>query len=78
MKTNGFKDPDINLRSYSQLIFDKGAQHLLKMQCFYQHDGEKTASSTNIARKIGYPHVEEDRRLSLALYQNQLKMDLRP
>jgi hypothetical protein len=23
------------------------------------HNGEKTASSTNVARKTGYPHVED-------------------
>jgi hypothetical protein len=35
---------------YSQLIFGKGAKI---------HNGEKTASSTNVAGKSGFPHVED-------------------
>jgi hypothetical protein len=44
------EDPDINLCNYSQLIFNKEA---------INHDGEKTASSINVAAKTGYPHVED-------------------
>jgi hypothetical protein len=36
--------------SYSYLIFEKSAQKT--------YDREKTASSTNVAGKTGYPHVE--------------------
>jgi hypothetical protein len=44
------EDPDINPLICSKLIFDKEAK---------THDGEKTAFSTNVAGKTGYPHVED-------------------
>jgi hypothetical protein len=46
MKTrwNRIEDPDMNLHNYTHLIFDKGAKN-----------GEKTASSINVAGKSGYP-----------------------
>jgi hypothetical protein len=39
----------MNPHSYAHLIFDKGAK---------TYDGEKTASSTNIAGKSGYLPAE--------------------
>jgi hypothetical protein len=36
----------MNPYNYTHLIFDKGAK---------KYDGEKTASSTNVAGKSGYP-----------------------
>jgi hypothetical protein len=44
------EDPNINSHSYSQPFLTK--EHRA-------HDGEKTASSTNVAGKTGYPHVED-------------------
>jgi uncharacterized protein (DUF736 family) len=43
------EDLDINALIYSHPIFDKGAQI---------HDGEKKPSSTDIAGRSGYPHIE--------------------
>jgi hypothetical protein len=40
---NRIQDLDMNPHSYAHLIFDKGAKNI--------HDGEKTASSTNVAEK---------------------------
>jgi hypothetical protein len=42
------EDPDMNPHNYTHLIFDKGAKI---------YDGEKTASSTNVAGKSSYPSV---------------------
>jgi hypothetical protein len=42
------EDSDINPLIHSNLIFDKGAQI---------YNGEKAPSSTDVARKSGYPHV---------------------
>jgi hypothetical protein len=39
----------MNLHNYAQLIFDKGAK---------TYNGEKTASSINVAWKTGYLPVE--------------------
>jgi hypothetical protein len=43
------KDPDMNPCSYAHLIFEKAPK---------AYDGEKTASSTNVAGKTGYLHAE--------------------
>jgi hypothetical protein len=43
---NRIKDPDVNPHNYTHLIFDKGAKI---------YNGEKTASSTNVVGKSGYP-----------------------
>jgi hypothetical protein len=42
------KDPDRNPRSNSELIFENEPK---------TYQGEKTASSTNVAGKTGCPHV---------------------
>jgi hypothetical protein len=40
------------------------------------HDGEETASSTNVALETGYLHAQiEIRSMSFTLYKYQLKMD---
>jgi hypothetical protein len=44
------EDPDINPHSYSQLIFDKGAQNTR---------WRKAVSSTSVAGKTGNPHVKD-------------------
>jgi hypothetical protein len=49
MKTSGTEDPDMNLHSNAHLIFDQGAK---------TYNGEKTASSTNIAGKSDYLPAE--------------------
>jgi hypothetical protein len=49
MKTSGTEDPDMNAHNYTHLIFDKGAK---------KYNGEKTASSTNVAGKSGYLPAE--------------------
>jgi uncharacterized protein (DUF736 family) len=41
------EDPDINPPIYSQLILTKESK---------THDGENTASSTNVAGNTGYPY----------------------
>jgi hypothetical protein len=46
---NRLEDSDINSHKYAQMIFDKGTK---------THNGEKTASSTNVAGKTGHVHVE--------------------
>jgi hypothetical protein len=43
------EDPDMNPHSYAELIFEKGAK---------AYNGEKTASSTNVAGKNGYLPVK--------------------
>jgi hypothetical protein len=43
---NSIEDPDMNPHNYTRLIFDKVPK---------TYDGEKTASSTNVAGKSGYP-----------------------
>jgi hypothetical protein len=43
---NGIEDPEMNPHSYAHLILTK------------VNDGEKTASSTNVARKTVYLHSE--------------------
>jgi uncharacterized protein (DUF736 family) len=45
---NRIEDPDMNPTKNTHLIFDKGAKI---------HNGEKIASSTNVAGKSGYPSV---------------------
>jgi hypothetical protein len=44
---NRIKDPDMNSHNYSHLIFDKGAKNI-----------GKTASSTHVAGKSGYPSAK--------------------
>jgi hypothetical protein len=39
----------MNSHSYAHLVFEKGAKNIRK---------EKTASSTNVARKSGYPSAK--------------------
>jgi hypothetical protein len=51
MKASGTEDPDINLHSYSHLIF------FFLMKEPKTCDEEKTASSTNGAGKTGYLHA---------------------
>jgi hypothetical protein len=46
---NRIEDPDMNLHSYAQLIFEKAPKI---------YDGGKTASSTNGAGKSGYMPAE--------------------
>jgi hypothetical protein len=46
---NRIKDQDMNPHSNAHLIFDKGPK---------TYDGEKTASSTNVAGKSGYLHAK--------------------
>jgi hypothetical protein len=46
---NRIEDPDMNPHSCAHLIFDKGAK---------TYDGEKTACSTNVAGKSGYPSAK--------------------
>jgi hypothetical protein len=43
---NRIEDPDMNPHNYSYLILTKGSKI---------YDGEKTASSTNVAGKSGFP-----------------------
>jgi hypothetical protein len=50
----------MNPHSYAHLIFEKGAK---------TYDGEKTASSTNVARKSGYTSEKtKTRSMLIALY----------
>jgi hypothetical protein len=64
------EDPDINPRSYSQLIFNKGAQNtrwrkdILLNKCCWENWISTCRRQT--------------RSLFLTLYQNQLKVDQRP
>jgi hypothetical protein len=46
---NRIENLDMNPCSYTHLIFDKGAKI---------YDGEKTASSTNVAGRSGYLSAE--------------------
>jgi hypothetical protein len=49
--------------------------HLIFEKAPKIHEGEKTASSTNVAEKTGYLHVENwTRSLSFTLCKCQLKM----
>jgi hypothetical protein len=43
------------------------------------YNGEKTASSTNVAGKNGYPSAKtETRSMFITIYEDQLKMDQEP
>jgi uncharacterized protein (DUF736 family) len=46
---NRIEDPDMNPHNYANLIFDKGAKNIR---------WKKTASSTNVAGKSGYPSAK--------------------
>jgi hypothetical protein len=50
MKTRGTENPDMNTHSYAHLIVTKVSK---------TYNGEKTASSTNVAGKTGYLPTED-------------------
>jgi hypothetical protein len=57
----------MNPHSYAHLIFDKGTK---------TYDGEKTASSTNVAGKVAISwQIAETRSMPITLYLYQLKVD---
>lgn len=65
---NRVEDPETKPHSFSHIIFDKGVKNI-------HGRGEKAASSTNDAGKIGFPHVgERTRSLSLTLHKVTMKM----
>jgi hypothetical protein len=68
---NRIENPDMNLHIIPTLFVTT----VPKM-----HDGEKTASSKNVAMKSGYPSAKktENRSMFITLYYYQLKMDQRP
>jgi hypothetical protein len=53
MTTNGTDDSEINLHSYSHLIFDKGAYNIVTAHW------RKNSLFKNGVRKTGYLHVED-------------------
>jgi hypothetical protein len=56
---NRIEDSDMNPYSYTHLIFYKGAK---------KYDGEKTASSTNVAGKVATCLQKTDRSMPVTLY----------